>query len=158
MIDYLLEQHEEHRDLIQKVLRDPGQFRKFRSALIHHVNIEEEILFEYLLSVGELEKEISHAWNEHAELMDKIKILDGLDSSKPSWMDVFRDLKTTHLHHLEEEENHLFPLIMRKIHEDTLEDLLKQCGVQEEFLSSNEILYPTTPGSHDSPPIKSAEL
>lgn len=54
-IDYLLEQHRSHREYLDLIETDESFFSEFRREFIHHVNVEEAILYPNLLKVPKLE-------------------------------------------------------------------------------------------------------
>lgn len=152
-INLLIQEHQSHRKLFPEVEASPERYAHLRSELIHHVNEEEEVLYSHLLEMGVGEDEIRKAWEEHKLIMQLLQELDELPQDDKGWQAKFQTLKTLHLHHIDEEERDLFPKIEKALSDYKLLHLGKKIIEQKSAKSSDEILYPEDPGSHEIPPI-----
>lgn len=147
-IDYLLEEHRTHREKLDEIETDTDAFPSFREEFIHHVNMEEAILYPNLLKVPELEGVVRLAWEEHSLCMQLIQEMDSADTGSAAWTTKFTLLKKLVLDHLDEEERELFPKIRKLASEEFLQDVGEQMMVQKTFTATDEIIYPDEPGSH----------
>ncbi len=151
-INYLLEEHRTHREGLEAVETDTNAFSALRDEFIHHVNMEEVILYPNLLKVPELEAIVRLAWEEHNLCMQLIQEMDNVESGSPAWKAKFKLFKKLVLDHLDEEETELFPKIRKLASEEFLRDVGQQMIVQKTFTDTEEIIYPDDPGSHKLSP------
>ena len=147
-ISYLIEEHKSHRALLEKIGSDKSLFSTFREELIHHVHMEEVILYPGLLEVPELEKIVRAAWKEHNLIMGLIQEMDDETLSEKIWESKFAILKKLILLHLDEEEEKIFPLVRALASEEVLKDLGQKMIVQKIVTPTEDIIYPEVPGSH----------
>lgn len=147
-IDYLMEEHRRHREGLDLIETDENIFPQFRREFIHHVNVEEAILYPNLLKIPELESVVRLAWEEHSLCMQLIQEMDSADVGSPAWKTKFTILKKLVLDHLDEEEKDLFPKIRELASPEFLNDVGEQMMFQKELTGTEEIIYPDEPGSH----------
>lgn len=108
--------HERHRDLLEKVADTQGDsperrslFEKLRKELQAHAAAEEESLYATMLGKPDLRDEARHSVSEHKEIDDMLGELVDTDMSSSSWLKTFKDLRHRYLHHIDEEEEEMFP-------------------------------------------------
>lgn len=147
-IDWLIREHREHKDLLDKVESSRKFYPQLKKEIVHHVNNEEAILYPRLLNIPEFKNEVTYAWKDHNRIMELLKLLDD-EKDDGIWMDLFQELKTLHLQHIEEEEVVLFPRVMELTSEDYLNDVREQMIFQRLMESAENILYPEIPGCHE---------
>lgn len=147
-LDFLKQEHDEHRRLFETAGVSGDEFETLRAELIHHVNIEETILFPRLKMIPLLRETVESAWKDHNEIMERIQELDAI-SDKLLREPLFKELKELHLAHIEEEEQVLFPRVRKLATEDYLIECGKQLLIQKNGPSEDDILYPEVPGSHE---------
>lgn len=147
-IEYLLEEHRRHRESLDLIETDESAFPEFRREFIHHVNVEEAILYPNLLKIPELESVVRLAWEEHSLCMQLIQEMDSTDVGSAAWKTKFTILKKLVLDHLEEEEDELFPKIRELASPEFLNEVREQMMFQKELTDTEEIIYPDEPGSH----------
>jgi len=147
-IDYLLQEHDSHRNLLNHIESNRPLYLQLREELIHHVNMEEAILYPNLLKLPELEAIVREAWEEHSLCMQLVQEMDDKSLSEEAWLAKFRTLKKLLIAHLEDEELKLFPKIKAMASEDFLFDVGEQMLVQKIHTSTKDIIYPDEPGSH----------
>jgi hemerythrin superfamily protein len=112
----LKQDHDRHRELIARIedtsRKDEERrelFEEFRKELQAHAAAEEESLYAPMLANPELRDEARHSVSEHKEVDDLLGELVEKDPSSLFWMGKFRQMKERYLHHIEEEEEEMFP-------------------------------------------------
>lgn len=146
-IEYLLHDHERHRKLLQDTETDKSHYQALKDDFVHHVNIEEAVFYPNLLKVPELEAIVREAWEEHSLCMQLLQEMDESHSPK-LWESKFAVFKKLTLAHLDSEETELFPRIRKLASKEFLNDVGQQMIFQRHSVSTEEILYPDTPGIH----------
>lgn len=144
----LILEHDSHKNHLQKIQTDFSHFARLREEIIHHVNMEEAVLYPNLLRLPALDKAVREAWEEHNLIMQLIQEMDSLPEGSEKWkakLDVLRKLL---LIHIEDEEEKLFPIIKSLASEEFLCDVGEQMAVQKTFTPTEEIIYPEEEGSH----------
>jgi hemerythrin-like domain-containing protein len=152
-IEYLIQEHNKHRQLFSLVEKDQTLYPELRSEMIHHVNQEEEVLYTPLLEAKLCEDEIRGAWEEHKHIMQLLKELDRPEVHPNDWQKKLMHLRDLHFRHLDQEEKVLFPRINEWVSEKKLKELKIELKEQKKKISADEILYPSHPGSHQNPPV-----
>ncbi|QKT04740.1 hemerythrin domain-containing protein [Ectothiorhodospiraceae bacterium 2226] len=74
-----------------------------------HAQVEERLLYPKLREYDETKDEAEHGIEEHGEMRQALHELIELEVDDPDWMDQLMELKDTIEHHVEEEEEELFP-------------------------------------------------
>src|SRR3546814_9908722 len=74
-----------------------------------HAASDEESLYATMLGCPDLRDEARHSVSEHKEIDDKLGELVPTDMDSSSWMEAFGELQHRYLHHIEEEEEEMFP-------------------------------------------------
>lgn len=141
-IALLLKEHESHRRLLNKIEEDHNVFASFREEVIHHVNMEEDVLYPNLLKVKNLEAIVLEAWEEHSLLMQLFQETDALPAGGKEWLAKVAVLKKLMLLHLENEEENLFPKITKLASPDFLEQVGREMLSHKKQMDPEEILYP----------------
>ena len=147
-IDYLIQEHDSHRKLLSEIERDKLLFSTLREELIHHVHMEEVILYPGLLKVPTLEKIVREAWEEHNLIMGLIQEMDDKNLPEKVWDSKFAVLKKLILIHLDDEEKQMFPQVRGLASEEILNSLGDEMIFQKVTTPTEEIIYPEIPGSH----------
>ncbi|WP_265528736.1 hemerythrin domain-containing protein [Sphingomicrobium marinum] len=108
--------HDKHRELLNRIesATDNNDERKqlfesFRTEVTAHAAAEEETLYSTMLAKPELRHDGQHSVAEHHELDELMAEIADLDPSSPEWMEKFKKLKHDYLHHIDEEEQDMFP-------------------------------------------------
>lgn len=104
---HALEEHEE---------RQPGPaFAAFATDLVVHAALEEEMLYPVLERIPELREGAKHAYHEHHLIDIQLDELAKLEPTSPAWHDTLHVLRETLTHHLDEEEEDVFPVVAKKL-------------------------------------------
>jgi len=120
--------HDRHRDLFERIASsDPDGderarlFEDLRVELQAHAAAEEESLYATMLGKPDLRDEARHSVSEHKEIDDYLGELVEEDPSSDKWAKTFKDLRHRYLHHIDEEEEEMFPAAS-----DDLDDATKE--------------------------------
>lgn len=107
----LKEDHREVESLIAQLESgaDKDTFLKLKSALELHTEIEENIFYPALEGIDETDELVSDAYQEHDEVDELLTEMSGADINSDEFQILLQQLKDSINHHVQEEENELFP-------------------------------------------------
>ncbi|MET1756770.1 hemerythrin domain-containing protein [Novosphingobium sp. RD2P27] len=108
--------HNRHREMLEQ-LGDtsskgderPKLFEELRKELQAHAAAEEESLYATMLACPDLRDEARHSVSEHKEVDDYLGELLQLDVTSEEWLTKFKEMRHRYLHHIDEEEEEMFP-------------------------------------------------
>ena len=116
IFDRLKQDHDAHRQLFDKMADakdEPDRleklFEQFKVEVTAHAAAEEETLYATMLARPDLREDAQHSVSEHKEIDDYLEELEELTFNGEEWNHVFAQLKKRYLHHIEEEEEEMFP-------------------------------------------------
>lgn len=115
IFDRLKQDHDAHRQLFDKMAKadDDAQleklFEQFRVEVTAHAAAEEETLYATMLARPDLREDAQHSVSEHKEIDDYLEELGELKFNGQAWRKKFEEMKKRYLHHIEEEEEEMFP-------------------------------------------------
>lgn len=116
IFDRLKQDHDVHRAMFAKMAdaRDDAEqlkklFDEFKVEVTAHAAAEEETLYATMLSRPDLREDAQHSVSEHKEIDDYLEELDELKFDGEAWRKKFAKMKERYLHHIEEEEEEMFP-------------------------------------------------
>lgn len=117
--------HDMQRDLIEQVLATSGAsderdrlFKALKTQLEAHALAEERFFYVPLMQFDETQEKGRHSVAEHHELDELIEAVVSSDQDSPGWLAQAKNLADKLLHHLEEEEQEVFPLAGRVLSEN----------------------------------------
>ncbi|MBW3097899.1 hemerythrin domain-containing protein [Pseudohoeflea coraliihabitans] len=117
--------HEDHRDLLEKLNATEGGsderrelWQQFYYDVKSHAAAEEETFYAKLMEQPDGQDDARHSVSEHKEMDDIMEELNGMDPSSSGWLTRFRTLKEQYEHHMEEEEQDIFPKAKEVVDED----------------------------------------
>lgn len=117
--------HDKHRDLLAKLAETEGDSEKRRELwktfyydVSAHAAAEEVSFYSQLISDSDGQSEGRHSVAEHKELDDMLQELNDMDMSSPGWLTRFKTMKHRYEHHIEEEEEDIFPIAQDVIGSD----------------------------------------
>lgn len=84
-------------------------FEALRKELQAHAAAEEESLYATMLGRPELREEARHSVSEHKEIDDFLGELLSIEMASQAWMTKFQEMRHRYLHHIDEEEEEMFP-------------------------------------------------
>jgi hemerythrin superfamily protein len=116
IFERLKQDHDAHRQLLAKLDDASGEqdrraklFEQFKVEVTAHAAAEEETLYATMLARPDLREDAQHSVSEHKEIDDYIEELEELSFGSAQWNETFGKLKKRYLHHIEEEEEDMFP-------------------------------------------------
>lgn len=122
--------HDKHRAMLKELgeLKGDGDQRKqlfetFRVEIAAHAAAEEESLYATMLGNPDLRDEARHSVAEHKEVDDLIGEMAGLDFASDEWESKFFHMRHRYEHHIDEEEEEMFPAADAKL-DDAIEEKL----------------------------------
>lgn len=110
----LKKDHDLHRDLLKQIdAANPSKradlFEKFRIEVTAHAAAEEESLYATMLAKPDLRDEARHSVSEHKEIDDFFEEMVELDPASGEWKSKFDAMRHRYEHHIDEEEEEMFP-------------------------------------------------
>jgi hemerythrin superfamily protein len=123
--------HDRHRKLLDQLDDTHGDsperetlFEAFRVEVTAHAASEEMSLYATMLAKPDLRDDAQHSVSEHKEIEDMLTELYEMDFASTGWLTRFRTMKHRYLHHIDEEEEEMFPAAEEGLSEDKKKELL----------------------------------
>jgi hemerythrin superfamily protein len=112
----LKQDHDRQRKLLEQLGETEGNsqerqsvFETLRKELQAHAAAEEESLYATMLGMPDLREDARHSVSEHKEVDDMLGELVQLEIGSNAWSAKFKEMRHRYLHHIEEEEEEMFP-------------------------------------------------
>jgi len=102
---------------------DMALFNQLKSALELHTRLEEQLLYPALQNFDETRDQVEESYEEHREVDE---LLAKMSTPGEDWNDQLDDLKSDLEHHIEEEENEMFPKAQSLLGQTRLEEMGRQ--------------------------------
>lgn len=115
VFDVLRREHKEIRQLMRKAARDPRQYSGFSEELNAHVVSEERTLYTPLKSDKSVRDIVLEAFEEHHIVGLIMREIEGEAAGGEEWQAKFKVMSENLEHHIEEEEQTLFPAAEKAI-------------------------------------------
>lgn len=133
-IELLKQDHQEAASMMDELeTADKGSmnitkntFTQLKDALTLHTQIEEQIFYPALEEHEETKDMIGEAYTEHNEVKDMLAEMSTLSPGSDEFMDKLTELRDSIEHHVEEEENELFPKAEQVLGESRLQEMGRQ--------------------------------
>ncbi|MEN2786417.1 hemerythrin domain-containing protein [Sphingomonas qilianensis] len=117
--------HDRHRELLVQIASTaPGDaerdrlFAAFRIEVSAHAAAEEESLYAMMLGKPDLRDDARHSVSEHKEIDDFFGEMAELDSASDTWRKTFDKMRHRYEHHIDEEEQEMFPAAADELSDD----------------------------------------
>ena len=124
--------HDRHRELLDKIDATQGDsderrdlFEAFRIDVTAHAASEEMSLYATMLANPDLRDEAQHSVAEHKEIEDYLTELYEMDFASSGWLTRFRTMKDRYLHHIDEEEEEMFPAAEKELSDERKKELIR---------------------------------
>ncbi|ALH79113.1 hemerythrin domain-containing protein [Sphingopyxis macrogoltabida] len=124
--------HDRHRKLLDQIDATQGDsddreklFEAFRIEVTAHAASEEMSLYATMLADPDLREEAQHSVSEHKEIDDMLTELYEMDFASTGWLTRFRTMKHRYLHHIDEEEEEMFPAAEKELSDARKKELIK---------------------------------
>lgn len=118
--------HDRQRELLAQIAETSGAsedrqtlFEALRVELQAHAAAEEESLYATMLANPDLRDEARHSVSEHKEVDDMLGELVEMEMSSSGWLTRFKTMRDRYLHHIEEEEEEMFPAAAKDLSKET---------------------------------------
>lgn len=115
-------------------------FRMIKRELDVHARIEEEIFYPAAKQAPseEAKELVAEAGEEHKQIKTLLAELDGMDADDEQFGAKMTVLKEDVEHHVEEEQDELFPKVRKALGNDRLEELGRQLEARKQALAATE--------------------
>ena len=130
IFERLKEDHDRHRDLIDKLLDTSGEteerkelFTELAKELKAHAAAEEQALYSTMLRKPPTTDETRHSVAEHHELDEALNDLAATDMSEGGWLTKFKTFAHDYRHHIDEEEEEHFPDFENYLEDDDMKHM-----------------------------------
>ena len=124
--------HDRHRELLDRIDATHGDsaerrdlFEAFRIDVTAHAASEEMSLYATMLANPDLRDEAQHSVAEHKEIEDYLTELYEMDFASSGWLTRFRTMKDRYLHHIDEEEEEMFPAAEKELSDERKKELIR---------------------------------
>lgn len=132
-IELLMQDHKEAASMMDQLeTADKGGrsakniFLQLKDALTLHTNIEEQIFYPALKNFDETSDMIPESLEEHQEVDEILAEMSELNPGNDDFMDKLTELRNAIEHHVEEEENEMFPKAERLLGQTRLQEMGRQ--------------------------------
>lgn len=141
--------HDKHRDLLDRIAATDGAtaerkslFEEFTVEAKGHAAAEEQALYSTVLRKPPLTACGRHSVAEHHEIEEMLNDVAAADMATGGWLIKFRGLKDKYLHHIDEEEEEMFPKFAAELSD---EDAVYMRGVFERRKAAEKDKAEVTP-------------
>ena len=145
--------HDKHRDLLDRIAATSGEtperkalFEEFTFEAKGHAAAEEQALYSTVLRKPPLTSCGRHSVAEHHEIEELLNDVAAADMATGAWLVKFRELAHRYLHHIDEEEEEMFPKFAAELSE---EDVVYMRGVFERRKRAEKAKAEVTPEKKD---------
>ena len=118
--------HDKQRDMLKQLAELKGDapkrrklFETFRLEVQSHAAAEEESLYATMLGDPALRDDARHSVSEHKEVDDLLGEMMDLDFASDEWESKFFHMRHRYEHHIDEEEEDMFPAAADELDEAT---------------------------------------
>jgi len=130
-LDLLKKDHQEAARLMDQIetAADGGQnsgvelFNQLKNALTLHTRIEEQVFYPALENHQETRDLVKEAYTEHDEVKNLLSEISGLSPSSKEFMNKLTELRDNVEHHVEEEENEMFPKVKQVLSQNQIDEI-----------------------------------
>ena len=123
----LIEDHDRHRQMLRKLAKTHGDtperrelFEQFTLEAKSHAAAEEQALYSTMMRKPKTTDETRHSVSEHHEIEEMLNDLAATEMSSSAWLSKFKHLRHDFLHHIDEEEDEVFPMFEKYLDESDL--------------------------------------
>ena len=122
--------HDLHRHMLEKIGETVGDtpqrrdlFEAFRIEVTAHAAAEEQSLYATMLADPDLQEDGRHSVAEHKEIDDMLGELQDTDMALGAWLTKFKEMRHRYEHHIEEEEEEMFPAAQKEFSKKLADEL-----------------------------------
>jgi len=145
--------HDKHRDLLDRIAATSGDtperkslFEEFTFEAKGHAAAEEQALYSTVLRKPALTSCGRHSVAEHQEIEELLNDVAAADMATESWLEKFGELAHRYVHHIDEEEEEMFPKFAAELSD---EDAVYMRGVFDRRKRAEKAKAEVTPEKKD---------
>lgn len=145
--------HDKHRDLLDRIAATSGDtperkslFEEFTFEAKGHAAAEEQALYSTVLRKPALTSCGRHSVAEHQEIEELLNDVAAADMAAESWLEKFGELAHRYVHHIDEEEEEMFPKFAAELSD---EDAVYMRGVFDRRKRAEKAKAEVTPEKKD---------
>lgn len=135
---YLKKDHKLVKNLINKIEnlssheseKRNSLFNQLKTEIIIHSKAEDNVFYSSLKKKSATKEEIPHAKEEHAEVEEMLEKLSDNSLNGAAWNQLFKKMTIALLHHIDEEENEIFPDAKKELSSEEAQQM--EIAMQEE--------------------------
>ncbi|HJQ71305.1 MAG TPA: hemerythrin domain-containing protein [Blastocatellia bacterium] len=101
-------------------------FKQLKDALTLHTQIEEQVFYPALEQHEETRDMVGEAHSEHDEVKEMLAEMSTMSPGSDEFMDKLTELRDSVEHHVEEEENEMFPKAEQVLGQSRLQEMGRQ--------------------------------
>ena len=123
--DLLKNDHDKHRKLMDEISDTSGDsearqkaWKEFFYEVSAHAAAEEEAFYGPLIKTEDGQPHARHSVAEHHEVDEMMAELNETDMSSPGWLTKFKTMRHRYEHHIDEEEEDIFPAAKEALGKD----------------------------------------
>ena len=140
-LELLKQDHQEASELMDNCEKGDNQFKmavfnQLKQALTLHTKMEETLLYPALQNNEQTGDIISEAYEEHQTVDEILAEMSGLDPSNSEFSMRLAELRENIEHHVEEEENEMFPKAEKILGQHRLEEMGNQMQQMKKGMSA----------------------
>lgn len=142
-IDLLKQDHDKVKQLFQRFESSDDEslhrrlFEEIKTELQTHSHIEEAVFYPAVEEKDdELNEMVQEAYDEHAEVSDLLEEIDELNKGGSELRPKVIELKDIVEHHVQEEENEMFPKVRQAMGEEELSRMGQELAAEKRTSSS----------------------
>jgi hemerythrin-like domain-containing protein len=100
-------------------------FDQIHHSLMVHTQVEEEIFYPAVRNIGfgQGEQQVNQAFREHQTVKDLLSRMSNMNTTTAEFEATVGELKRNIQHHVDEEENRMFPLVISRMSDEQLESI-----------------------------------
>jgi hemerythrin-like domain-containing protein len=125
VFEHLVQEHDQAKQVMEQLKEKPQKrmFEQLKSALEQHIGGEERVVYKAMDKFPELHTHVLESLEEHRVARRLLGEIAKLELRDEVWQAKFKVLKEGVEHHIQEEEETIFPEAQRLIDQQAAEDL-----------------------------------
>lgn len=108
-------------------------FLDFNDALLQHMKLEEQFLYPRLQNLQECAELVQDALQEHQEARSFLQQMERMDANTQEWIGTLQKLQQGVQHHVQEEENEVFPKAQQLLNEKDIDSIGQKIAAEKEM-------------------------
>ncbi|SNB47499.1 hemerythrin domain-containing protein [Geobacter sp. DSM 9736] len=127
LMDKLVEGDEEQRQEV---------FERLNSSLTQHMQLEEKYFYPLIKDEESMQELVEDALHEHQETKKLLQKLNKTSMNSDQWMETLEQMQEGVLHHVEDEEEQIFPQCKEVLSDAQLKQIFQQVKEEKEQLAA----------------------